>query len=160
MTGAAFHQLWESHSAAVQRFALYLTGSPDEAEEVTSETFLRAWTAKTEVRASTARGYLMAIARHLVVDERRRRKRHPALPEEGAGPLADPDQALELRRTLERVAALGEQYSVPLLLSAIAGLTYQEIASQLGLPLATVKIRIHRARLKLAAGLEQKGDNR
>ena len=75
MERTAFNDIYEAHAADVRRFARYLSGSEDLADEITAETFLRAWTGNTPVRATTARAYLLAIARNLVTDERRRAAR-------------------------------------------------------------------------------------
>jgi DNA-directed RNA polymerase specialized sigma24 family protein len=59
-----------------------------------------------------------------------------------------------VNRVLQEIRRLPESYGLPLLLYAAGGLTYHEIAAQFSLPVATVKVRIHRARLMLAEALE------
>ncbi len=66
-----FHSLYEAHAQDVYRFARFLTGSDDAAADVTSETFLRAWTGRDAIRAETAKAYLLAIARNLARDRAR-----------------------------------------------------------------------------------------
>ena len=46
MQRATFHSLYEAHASDVFRFARYLTGDADAAADITSETFLRAWTGR------------------------------------------------------------------------------------------------------------------
>lgn len=153
MQRLTFHHLYEDHAADIHRFALWLTGNPQTAEDITAETFLRAFTAPTPVRPTTARAYLLAIARNLATDEHRRTRRHEPLA--GAFPSAEPspERRAWLTRVLDEMHRLPENYGLPLLLYAAGGLAYDEIAAQLGLPLATVKVRIHRARLLLAEAL-------
>jgi len=60
-----FHALYVRYSPDVFRFALYLSGDRHDAEDITSETFVRAWTAPGPIRAATVKGYLLTIARNL-----------------------------------------------------------------------------------------------
>jgi len=150
MHGGAFEQLYREHAPEVQRFVQWLTGSAAEAEEVTAETFVRALTARAPVRAATVRSYLLSIARNLVADERRRRKRHTELTEAVPAVGWHGEAAVAVYQVKQALGEIGHHYSVPLLMRAEGGLTYEEIAQVLNLPLATVKVRIHRARLKLA----------
>lgn len=160
MDGLTFHQLYEDHAGDIRRFPLWLTESEQEADDVTAETFLRAWTAKSSVRAATARGYLLAIARNLVTDERRRLRRQSPLDEQCVSAESSPQRRAEMNRVLREIRNLPEGYGTPLLLYAAGGLTYDEIARQLNLPLATVKVRIHRARLWLAESLQLEKETR
>ena len=60
-----------------------------------------------------------------------------------------PDKAIELERVLAALEALPETLREPLVLYAQGGLSYEEISAQLNIPMATVKVRIFRARQKL-----------
>jgi RNA polymerase sigma-70 factor (ECF subfamily) len=150
MDTITFQELYVAHARDVHRFARYLCGTDDAAADVTSETFLRAWVGRESIRGGTARAYLIAIARNLCHDRRRRARRWPeaAMPERAVRP--DAEARLELDRTLDAVSALPERYREPLLLIA-SGIGYEEAGRVLGLPVSTVKIRVHRARLELAA---------
>jgi RNA polymerase sigma-70 factor (ECF subfamily) len=153
MDAVTFHGLYERHAPDVSRFARFLTGSADEAAEITAETFFRAWVGRSSLRATTAKAYLLAIARNLARDGGRRRRRFPggAVPEQAVRERST--SGVQLRETMDALRRLPVEYREPLALAA-SGLGYQEVAEVLGLPLATVKIRIHRARLRLAALLE------
>ena len=147
-----FHSLYEAHAKDVYRFARFLTGSDDAAADVTSETFLRAWVGRDAIRLETAKGYLLAIARNLARDRARAATRI-ADAEPPDTPVAPNAEArLELGRTLAAVRALPAEYREPLLLAA-AGVGYEEIGRMLGLSIGTVKIRVHRARLKLGTAM-------
>jgi RNA polymerase sigma-70 factor (ECF subfamily) len=146
----AFHRLYEAHAKDVYGLARFLTGSDDAATDITSETFLRAWAGRDRIRADTAKAYVLTIARNLARDRGRLASqwRLSAMPERTIPPTAD--ARIELQRTLTAIRALPQEYREPLLLSA-SGASYDEIARQLGLTIATAKIRVHRARLKLAS---------
>jgi len=154
-----FEALYERYARDIYRFALYLCGERATAEDITSETFVRAWNASGEIRAATAKAYLFAIARNCYLEGLRRAGphagRHAELDENLPDPGARPDAAAAGRSELSRVmAALRELPEVDrtvLLLRAQEEWSYEEIAQAMGLTLASVKVKIHRARLRLAA---------
>ena len=157
MHGTAFHSLYEAHAKDVYRFARSLTTSDDAAAEITSETFLRAWVGRDRIRVATAKAYLLAIARNLAHDRGRFASRWPdaQVPDQAVTPNAE--ARIELRRTLDAIRALPIEYREPLMLAAI-GVEYEEIGRLIGIAVSTVKIRVHRARLKLiAAATESPG---
>ncbi len=149
-----FRTLYQRYSADVFRFALYLSGNRSDAEDITSETFVRAWTSSSRIRADTVRGYLFTIARNLYLRGLRRSRRNVELqqPIEDAGPdpLAVAEQRAQFRAVLTRLRDLPETDRSAVLLRAVEGLTYEEIARALGISLAAVKTKIHRARLAFA----------
>ncbi len=152
-TPAGFSDLYERHSRDVYRFALYLSGDPNLAEDITAESFLRVWSAAAPVRLVSVKAYLLAIARNLYLHELRRSKRLDEL-EERIPSAVSLQRETEARDQLNRVLAdlreLPEADRAAVLLRAEDGLSYEEIAEVLSLPVATVKVKVHRARLKLA----------
>ncbi|HET9371073.1 MAG TPA: RNA polymerase sigma factor [Vicinamibacterales bacterium] len=153
MQRATFHTLYDAHARDVFRFARYLTGDADAAADITSETFLRAWAGRDAVRVETARAYLLAIARNLCRDRGRQAKQWPTAPMPERVVPPDAETRLELDRVLAAIDTLPIEYREPLVLAA-SGVAYDEIARMLGIAAGTVKIRVHRARLKLAAATE------
>jgi RNA polymerase sigma-70 factor (ECF subfamily) len=151
-TATTFHSLYEAHAKDVYRFARFLTGSDDAAADDASETFLRAWAGRDAIRVETSKAYLLAIARNLARDRARSANRlsDAEVPETPVAPNAE--ARLELTRTLAAVKALAPEYREPLLLAA-SGVGYEEIGRLLGLSVSTVKIRVHRARLKLGTAM-------
>jgi RNA polymerase sigma-70 factor, ECF subfamily len=147
---ATFHTLYDAYASDVFRFARFLTGSEDAAADITSETFLRAWAGRDAIRVETAKAYLLAIARNLCRDRGRQTQQWKAAPMPERLVPPDAEARMELARTLEAIGALPIEYREPLLLSA-SGVSYDEIARMLGIAEGTVKIRVHRARLKLVA---------
>jgi RNA polymerase sigma-70 factor (ECF subfamily) len=136
---------------------LYLSGDPALADDITSETFVRVWSSPEPVRLATVKAYLLTIARNLWLMERRRRFRregieevNDALPDRGPGVSREVEVKDELGRVLRALQDFPEADRAALLMRAEEGLSYEEIAAVLGLPVATVKVKVHRARLRLA----------
>ena len=138
-----FERLYERHARDVYRFALYLSGDRAIAEDVTSETFVRVWTAPARVELATVRAYLLTIARNLYLQGLRRQRRRTEMPEEVPDPAPGPHDEAADREEMEAVMAA-------LLMRAEDGLSYAEIAAALGVSKAAAKVKVHRARLKLA----------
>jgi RNA polymerase sigma-70 factor (ECF subfamily) len=154
-----FAELYRHHSADVFRFALYLSGNRSEAEDITAETFVRAWTAPEPIRSETVRGYLLTIARNLFLQSLRRKSRHVELPDglidSSPGPQVRAELDSEVTAALEALQRLPEIDRSALLMRAADEMSYEEIARALGLTLAAVKVKIHRARLRLAQERER-----
>ena len=68
-----FSAIYKRHWPEVLRFSLYLCGNQAEAEDLTSEAFLRAWTSTRPIRSGTVQAYLFVIVRNLHRDRWRRR---------------------------------------------------------------------------------------
>ena len=150
-----FHEMYERHAKDVYRYAFWLSGNSDDADDITSETFARAWAGREEIRTETVKAYLFAIARNLYRRGLRHTKRQADLSPYHADPQAMPEQQTESRLELDRamlaIQSLPETDRAAFLLRVQHELPYDEIARILQLPLTTVKVKIHRARLKLAA---------
>ena len=150
-----FHELYRRYAAEVYRFAHWLAGNPEDAQDITSETFVRAWTAPEEPRSETVKAYLFTIARNLHRKQWQRQSRMESLDEAMPDQVAQPDEAAvkqdEFRRTLEAVHALPEVDRTVLLLRAEQELCYEDIAAVTGLSVAAAKVRVFRARARLAA---------
>jgi len=147
--------LYRKYAPDVFRFALYLCGDRSEAEDITAETFVRVWTSPERVEMATVKGYLFTIARNLFLQERRKRWRRADLPErELSDGEASPHERAERRSELQAVLAgierLPEVDRAALLMRAVEGMPYAEIARALDISLAAAKVKVHRARLTLA----------
>ena len=149
-----FDSLYERYARDVYRFALYLSGSPAQAEDIASETFVRVWTRRDTIRVPSVKAYLFTIARNLHVDGRRREVRHAELPESisdsAPGPEASAQDRQELETVIVALQQLPEVDRAALLMRAQDGIPYEEIATALGLSLPAAKVKVHRARLRLA----------
>ena len=156
-----FSDLYRTHSDAVYRFALFLSGDPALADDILSETFIRLWHARSRVDLTTVKGYLLAIARNLFLAERRHSSRMTALDEgvhdSGPGPERQVHAHIELQTVLAALQALPEIDRAAVLLRAEEGMSYEEVAAALGLSAVTARVKVHRARLKLAEALRGRG---
>jgi RNA polymerase sigma-70 factor, ECF subfamily len=152
-----FQDIYQHYAQDVHRFALYLSGNQALAEDITSETFARLWASdEKRIRELTVKAYLFAIARHLYIDSRRSASRHVAIDPELPAPGASPERLAisrsELREVLRLLQEIPEADRAALLMRTQQEMSYEDIARVLGISLAAVKIKIHRARLKLAEG--------
>lgn len=149
-----FSALYRKHALEVFRFALYLSGERAEAEDITSETFARAWASPETIRAATVKGYLFTIARNLFLRGLRKKSRHtglsPELPDSQPSQLAQSEQKAELRAVLARLQKLPEIDRAALLMRSLDEMPYEEIARALGISLSAAKVKVHRARHALA----------
>jgi RNA polymerase sigma-70 factor (ECF subfamily) len=155
------------HLPSVFRVACILGGSEAEAEDLTQETYLRAYEKFGSFREGTnCRAWLLTILRHIAVDRHRASRGTPAplpseddLPADGdAGPTSDAPPNIEneetffdlfgdeVHRMLQRLPREGR---VALVLCDVEGHSYEDIASILDCPVGTVRSRIHRARARL-----------
>lgn len=172
----AFSELVAAHRGAVYRFALRLTQDPALSEDVLQETFIAALGGIGAWRGEGSfRGWLLSIARSRVLMARRRRAGEPATFEAetsleqlgldaGWGTAWSPEalaERTEARGQLERaLEGLAEEEREVLMLRDLEGLSGEETAEVLGVGLAAMKSRLHRARLRLVAALKGASDGR
>jgi RNA polymerase sigma-70 factor (ECF subfamily) len=149
-----FSTLYKKHAPDVFRFAMYISGNRADAEDITSETFVRAWTSSEPIEMATVKGYLFTIARNLFLQGLRKKARNVELGDDlfdpGASPHVQTAQKEEIRAVFAGLQKLPEVDRAALLMRAFEGMAYEEIARALGISLPAVKVKIHRARLALA----------
>jgi len=157
------------HSARVYRLAYRLSGNPQDAEDLTQETFVRVFRSLANYQPGTFEGWLHRITTNLFLDlvRRRQRIRFDALPEDTErmpGSAPSPEQVYadsyldpQVQAALD---ALPPDFRVAVVLCDIEGLTYEEIAATLGIKLGTVRSRIHRGRVQLRESLAHLAPNR
>ena len=145
--------LYERYAGDVRRFALYLCGDVAMADEITSDTFVRAWMAAGRIRHPTVKSYLFTIARNAYTDLLRRAARHSQLDENmrdtRISAQTQMEESAEVRAVLAALQQLPEMDRTVLLMRALDEMSYEEIAETLGIPVVTAKVKVHRARLKL-----------
>jgi RNA polymerase sigma-70 factor (ECF subfamily) len=148
-----FERLWGDHHAAVWAYAARRVAR-DRAADVVHETFLVAWRRLDDV-PDHARPWLLAVARHAILHERRGAARRARLDERlGALPAATapaPAPPLEDRALVRAMRELPLADRELLALLAWDGLTVAEAATVLGCRPVTARVRLHRARTRLAA---------
>lgn len=171
----AFRAIVERHQESVYRLVLRMVRDPALAEDIAQETFLKAYRALPgyDPRWKLS-SWLLKIAHNATIDHLRRQRLDTTPldlgPEaEGSSPIErladdsvlDAEQRLRgraLARDLQTaLASLEPAYRELLLLRFQEGLAYQEIAEVTGLPLGTVKVRLHRGRKRLADLLTARG---
>lgn len=147
-------EIYRRHAPAVYRFALGLCGNRARAEDLVSETFVRLLTRAPAIRTQTVLAYLLAVARNTYLTSRHRQEREVPLVDDYPAPDIDPGQRLdlqaELAATLQALSRLPEGERAALLLRADHELSYEEIAAALGITTGAAKVRVHRARMRLA----------
>jgi RNA polymerase sigma-70 factor, ECF subfamily len=137
----------------VWRLASHLVG-PNDADDVTQDTFLRAWRALPEFRAeSSGRTWLLSIARRACVDAVRRqsrwRKLTTRLHSESAAIGMRASAVDELHGLGDLVARLAPTQREAFVLTQITGCSYAEAAELCGVQIGTIRSRVARARLEL-----------
>lgn len=161
----AFSVLVDRYSRLIYNVALRSVSSPEDAADISQETFLKAWRSIGSFRGECALStWLCRIAINCCRDHARSAKRHRVLSltvhddEEESKVLDIPDTDVtampeeELTRQTEIAAvrqaidALPEDQKMIITMRDITGLSYAEIAETLGLEMGTVKSRINRAR--------------
>jgi RNA polymerase sigma-70 factor (ECF subfamily) len=155
------------HLDVLYRVALRLTGNPADADDLVQETMLKAYRAWDQYEKGTnAKAWLLTILRHAFINEYRRKTRHPeSVDLDNIEPFAvfsevqdeDPQGAFFDRivddEVLRAIDQLPEAFRETLVLSDVEGMSYQEIAGILEIPVGTVKSRLFRARHLLQAKL-------
>lgn len=148
-----FHDLYEKYAPAVRRFALFLCGDAMMADDITSDTFMRAWLALERIRQPTVKSYLFTIARNAYHDVHRRSWRQTGLDEkkadQGIGVHAHLEQKEEVNAVIAALQELPEIDRTILLMRALDDMPYEEIAAAMDIPVTTAKVKVHRARAKL-----------
>jgi RNA polymerase sigma-70 factor, ECF subfamily len=148
-----FSSLYERFSADVYRFAFYLCGNSTEAEDITSETFVRAWVSRESIQVETVKGYLFAIAKNFFLKNIRSATRHPGQPQDIRDSSPDAQELVEHREELNAVLkamrALQPIDRAALIMRTLHDLPYAEIARVLDISESAAKVRVHRARAVL-----------
>jgi RNA polymerase sigma-70 factor (ECF subfamily) len=160
----SFNRLVLAHQDQVYSLALRFMGQRAAAEDLAQETFLRAYRSIRSFRGEHFRAWLLSITANACRDELRRQRRRPTSSldrgeEDGVIAFEPPDPGLtpedsalnaELRVALERaLLQLPEEWRLVVVLADVHGLSYDEVAQAVGLPLGTVKSRLSRARGRL-----------
>ena len=153
---------WEQVARDYGRFlytvAYRLSGNHDDAQDLAQDVLLRVRRGLETYKPGSMEGWLSRITTNVFLDEVRRRRRRP----QGALP-SDPDRVVPpapaadvalAEQTLpddvhDALSSLPEDFRVAVVLCDVAGRSYQEISDALGVPLGTVRSRIHRGRALL-----------
>lgn len=163
---AEFEALLREHVPALYRAAYRWTGAADRAEDLVQELLARLYPKLDELRGlDRIRPWALRVMYRIFVDQVRRERSSPvqfgADSHEDSGeegqefidPLDGPAELLEQHLTQERVVAawesLGEEHRVVLSMHDIEDYSLPELSEIMGVPIGTLKSRLHRARAKL-----------
>ncbi|MEE1620391.1 RNA polymerase sigma factor SigE [Zafaria sp. Z1313] len=154
-----WEEIVQEHSAKVYRLAYRLTGNMHDAEDLTQETFVRVFRSLHNFTPGTVGGWLHRITTNLFLDQARRRSRirFDALGEDAETRLPGrdpgPERSFEFNNldldVQAALDALPADFRAAVVLCDLEGLSYEEVASVLGVKLGTVRSRIHRGRSQL-----------
>lgn len=159
---SAFAELFDRHARSVLAFAAYRVGR-QVADDVLSETFLVAFRRRADFdpSADSAAPWLIGIAsrvirRHRTVEAKQWRSFAASVPQHDVSTLGGLDDAMsridaarEVATLRARISALAPKNRETLLLYAWQGMSYDDIATALGVPVGTVRSRLNRVRRKL-----------
>jgi RNA polymerase sigma-70 factor (ECF subfamily) len=152
---AAGERLVTEHYPRIYRLLRHLTGSVEDAECLTQQTFVNAWQGLAAFRGESSLGtWLHRIAYHAYTHSRRSQRKHAPL--DAAAVLDDPAaggvEAVLLRDAL---AQLSSDHRETFLLYHVQGLSVSEVAGTLDVPAGTVKSRLFVARQRLRKSLSE-----
>lgn len=161
-----FDEIVQQHKNRIYHYICRMTHDSPDAEDLTQEVFLKAYASLSSFRQEAAVDtWLYRIATNLVIDRFRRKKRGlffftPVAEEEDAlaavpetDPRADPARAAERGElqamVQEAIAALPPKLRAAVVLHDLEGLSYEEVATALAVPVGTVKSRLFNGRAAL-----------
>lgn len=148
----AFENLVRRYQGDVFRFSLHLVSDRNLAEDVTQETFIRAYRFLKRYRGdSRFSTWLFSIARNCVQDEFRKAGRRARLVKkiEGGTTAALPPEQISAPEVREALATLPPELLEPVVMIDVFGFSYREVSEITATSEGTIKSRVHRARERL-----------
>jgi RNA polymerase sigma-70 factor (ECF subfamily) len=157
----SYAKLYDAYVEQIYRFVYFKVSSKEEAEDITSEVFLKAWHFVQEKKEITSfRGLLYRIARNCIIDLYRKKSAKPEayLDDQLEAGLEVGDKGkwfkdistkLESEKILEALKKLKQEYQEVITLRYVDELEIEEIAEIIGKGKVTVRVTIHRALNKL-----------
>lgn len=165
MTEEEFLGLVEKYKARIYRHALYLLGNQEDAEDITQETFIKAWKHRAKLRTKTVQSWLLKCAQNLCFNLLKRHRFQVSLTEGDEAELEalididthrsnpSPDEVVvkqELKELVRcAISKLPPDMRVVIIMRELEGMSFKEIAKITKQPEGTVKSTAFRARKKL-----------
>lgn len=154
---------WEEvarvYGRKIYNFAYRLTGNPDDAHDLVQEVLLRVRRGLATYQPGSFEGWLWRITRNAFLDDVRRQKRRPTAPlpdevdrwDRASSESADVEYArISLGDDIQKaLLELPIDFREAVVLCDVVGLSYEEIAQAVAVPIGTVRSRIHRGRKML-----------
>jgi RNA polymerase sigma-70 factor (ECF subfamily) len=162
----SWEEVARDHGRFLYNVAYRLSGNDDDAQDLVQEALLRVRRGLERYEPGSLEGWLARIVTNVFLDEMRRKRRRPeqALPDEPdfvLPPTMSADEAAVAAGLSAEVeaalAALPDEFRVPVVLRDVADQTYEDIAAALDVPVGTVRSRLHRGRRLLRASLTESG---
>jgi RNA polymerase sigma-70 factor, ECF subfamily len=158
---------WEEvardHGRFLYTVAYRLAGNSSDAQDLVQEALIRVRKGLETYEPGSLEGWLARIVTNVFLDEVRRRRRRPAdaLPDDPDWVLPPAPAADEASESLSEeiqaaLAELPDEFRVPVVLCDVADLSYEQISQSLGVPVGTVRSRLHRGRRLLRASLGER----
>ena len=160
-----FLELVHEHKSQIYQHALYLLGNREDAEDITQETFIKAWEHHAKLRLTTVRSWLLKCAQNLCFNLLKRNKFQEPLTEGDETELEmlmhrhthqsnpSPDEIVikgELKASVHcAISKLPTDMRAVIIMRELEGMSFKEIAEVLEQPEGTVKSNVFRARKKL-----------
>ena len=158
---------WEEvarvYGRKIYNFAYRLTGNSDDAADLVQEVLLRVRKGLAAYQPGSFEGWLWRITRNAFLDEVRKRNRRPTAPlpdevdrwERASSPSADVEYSrISIGDDVQKaLLELPYEFREAVVLCDIVGLSYEEIARAVAVPVGTVRSRIHRGRKLLRESL-------
>ena len=170
----AFEKIVTSYEKTVYNLSLKMLGSRQDAEDASQETFIKVWSALEGFKGNSRLSvWIYRICSNVCIDMLRRRREEAEsltveteegqeqvreIPDERYSPETVYDGREKQARLRQALDSLSEHYRQSVLMRDVWGMSYEEIASELGVELATVKTRIFRGRRRLAEILGSDGN--
>lgn len=158
----ALAELVADHSEIVYRLARSIVHDPALADDVVQETMVKAWRALPDFDGAIPRAWLMKVARNTAIsllrtrrDQVRETSDFEDVAAAGGGPATTTLDRAALDHLWSALGELDETSRSMVVMRELSGMTYEEIADVLDLPLATVKTRLFRARRTLQVTMKE-----
>ena len=160
----AFEYLFNRYAEAIRRLLILRIGSPDDANDLLQETFIKVYLRLERYNADYTFGqWVYSIARNTLVDHLRRKSGDVSLDERFRVPLAtapSPEESVIINQTrahfYNALEELTPEYRQVIEMRFLEEYSYEEIAEKLGRPLNTIKTQIRRARAAICKMIIEK----
>ncbi len=159
-----FKEFVQANQDKLFRFALRLIPKEDDAKDIVQDVLIKIWDRRNELsKIENIDGWMFTVTRNLCIDRIRARKVHLDIntqvqvedKQDNPHEQSSKNQLLGLMRKL--IDEMPEKQKLVIHLRDIEGLSYDEIAESCGIPLAQVKVNLHRARLSLKEKILKSG---
>ena len=157
----AFAALYDRHSAVVYGVARRVLGDGPQAEDIAQSVFLQVWTRPELFRGGSFAAWVARVARNAAIDVLRSaavRLREPELSDDVEATVCTEDEVfarVSAEAIATALAALPDEQRGPIERAYFRGLSYREVAEEIGAPVGTVKSRIRTGLRRLSDSLRE-----